>query len=521
LTTFKQNGNQKLTTPDSHPVYWFYPNKPETGGKEVLEVVDLEYIRKKHYVEGWSIRKLNRQLGYARQTIRKALASSAIPQYQLENERPCPVMDPYREVISAWLEADQSAPKKQRHTAKRIYDRLVEEYSFNGSDSAVRKYVRKLRTNYQEVYIPLTADHGEQAQADWGRAKVMFNGILTEVCLFCLKLKACKVPFVWAFHTEKLEAFLEGHKLAFDWLGGIPKEIVYDNLKTAVLKILSGPRRQEHEIFSSLKAHYLFDSIFCRPGEAHEKGSVEGLVGYVRRNTMVPILDLPDIDYLNHQILLPWCIKERQKYQNEWELEKQALLKLPAYHFRTSITKMVKASSYSLVTHDKVRYSVPCRYIGEPLRLEVFASTVEVWHKSRLLATHNRCYETNALVMELDHYLDVLERKPRAVMHAAVVRRLPLVYAAAKQALLKDNPSGYKELCRILLLNRDYPADRVTRALEEALSLGIVSELTVKQLILNQNSVSIPAAEVPVALSGYQVPAFDYGCYDKLLEVTP
>jgi transposase len=272
LTTFEQNGNRKLTTPDSQPVYWFYPNKPETGGKEVLEVVDLEFIRKKHYVEGWSIRKLNRQLGYARQTIRRALASSAIPQYQLENERPCPVLDPYREVIEAWLEADQSAPKKQRHTAKRIYDRLVEEYGFNGSDSAVRKYVRKLRTNYQEVYIPLTADFGEQAQADWGRAKVKFNGTLTEVCLFCLKLKASKVPFVWAFHTEKLEAFLEGHKRAFDWLGGIPKEIVYDNLKTAVLKILSGSRRQEHEAFSSLKAHYLFDSIFCRPGEAHEKG---------------------------------------------------------------------------------------------------------------------------------------------------------------------------------------------------------------------------------------------------------
>jgi hypothetical protein len=236
---------------------------------------------------------------------------------------------------------------------------------------------------------------------------------------------------------------------------------------------------------------------------------------------MVPILDLPDIDYLNHQILLPWCIKERQKYENEWELEKQALLKLPAYPFRTSITKMVKASSYSLVTHDQVRYSVPCRYISEPLRLEIFASTVEVWHKSRLLTTHNRCYEAKALVMELDHYLDVLERKPRAVMHAAVVRRLPPVYAAVKQVLLKDNPDGYKELCRILLLNRDYPTEMVTLALEEALSLGLVNELTVKQLILNQKSETMLAVEVPTALSGYTTPAFDYGCYDKLLEVTP
>jgi len=201
----------------------------------VLEVVDIEYIRKKYYVEGWSIRKISKQLGYARQTIRKALASSKIPEYELAKARPCPVMDPYREIILNWLRQDEKAPKKQRHTAKRIYDRLVEEYGFQGSDSTVRKYVRKLRPVIHEVHIPLYAAYGEQAQVDWGRAKVIIRGRLTEVCLFCLRMKASKVPFVWAFHTEKLEAFLEGHRLAFEWLGGVPTELVYDNPKTAGL----------------------------------------------------------------------------------------------------------------------------------------------------------------------------------------------------------------------------------------------------------------------------------------------
>ena len=208
----------------------------------MLEMVDIEYIRKKYYVEGWSIRKISRQLGCARQTIRKALPSAKIPVYELQDVRPCPVMDPYREIILNWFGLDEKAPKKQRHTAKRIYDRLVEEYDFTGSDSTVRKYVRKLRPVYHEVYIPLFAEFGEQAQVDWGKAKVILGGRFAEVCLFCVRLKASKVPFVWAFHTEKLEAFLEGHRMAFEWLGGVPVELVYDNPKTAVVKILGGPK---------------------------------------------------------------------------------------------------------------------------------------------------------------------------------------------------------------------------------------------------------------------------------------
>ena len=486
----------------------------------MLEVVDIEYIRKMHYVEGWSIRKIGRQLGYARQTIRKALASSKVPLYELRQARPCPVMDPYREIIVEWLKTDEDAPKKQRHSAKRIYDRLVTEYGFSGSDSTVRKYVRKLRSLNHEVYIPLDAEYGEQAQADWGRAKLFIGGKLTEVCLFCLKMKASKVPFVWAFHTEKLEAFLEGHRLAFEWLCGIPQEIVYDNLKTAVLKILSGPKRQEHELFSSLRAHYLFESIFCRPGEPHEKGSIEGLVGYVRRNTMVPLLDVPSIDYLNREILLPWCVKEREKHREEWKLEQKALLPLPAHQFRSSVTRMVRANSYSLVNHDRVRYSVPCHYVRETLRLEVFAEKIEAWHGNRLVATHRRSYVPQELVLELDHYLDALERKPRAVMHAAVVRRLPGIYAQVKKHLLASNPEGYKELCRLLLLNRDYPAQKVISALKEALSLGLVDESNVRQLILNQDAPSkLAELKVPAALVGYGTESFDYVCYDTLLEV--
>jgi transposase len=254
----------------------------------VLTMVDVEFIRKKHLVEGWSVRKLSRQLRLARQTVRKALTSSEPPRYRLSKPRPCPIMEPYGEVIRTWLVQDAQAPPKQRHTGKRIYDRLVAEYGFAGAESSVRRVVAHLRPRQPDVFIPLGATFGQQAQVDWGQAQVAIAGVPVVAHLFCLRMRASGVPFAWAAPAEKLEAFLEGHRRAFEWLGGVPAECVYDNLKTAVVRILAGPERQEHTVFASLRAHYLFDSLFCRPGEGHEKGAVENLVGYVRRTPWCP-----------------------------------------------------------------------------------------------------------------------------------------------------------------------------------------------------------------------------------------
>ena len=199
----------------------------------MLRMVDIEYIRKKHFIEGWSIRKISRNLDVARQTVRKALQSSEIPRYNLSKAKPSPVLDSFKEIILEWLKQDEEAPKKQRHTARNIYNRLCEEYNFTGNESTVRRFVRLSKKQQQELYIPLTASWGEQAQVDWGRAKVCINGKEHEVSMFCLRLKASLVPFVWASPTEKLEAFLEGHKRAFEWLGGVPANLVV----TAKLKL--------------------------------------------------------------------------------------------------------------------------------------------------------------------------------------------------------------------------------------------------------------------------------------------
>ena len=204
-----------------------------TGERTLLTMVDIEFIRKKHLVEGWSVRKIGRQVGVSRQSVRKALLSAEAPRYRLTARRACPVMDPFRAVIQAWLDADAQAPPKQRHTATRVHDRLVAEHDFAGAEVTVRRFVRELRGAAPEVFIPLGAGWGQQAQVDWGQATVTIAGQSVVAHLFCLRLRASGVPFVWAAPTEKLEAFLEGHRRAFAWLGGVPAECVCDNPKTA------------------------------------------------------------------------------------------------------------------------------------------------------------------------------------------------------------------------------------------------------------------------------------------------
>lgn len=483
----------------------------------MLKMVDVEFIRKQHLVAGWSIRRLSRHLRLSRQAVRKALGSAAVPSYQQREPRPSPVMAPYRAVIGGWLAEDERAPRKQRHTARRIYDRLVAEHGFAGGASTVRRTVAQLRPAPQEAFIPLAAEWGQQAQVDWGQAVVRLAGRSVVAHLFCLRLRASGVPFAWAAPTEKLEAFLEGHTRAFAWLGGVPAECVYDNLKTAVVRILAGPVRQEHTTFSSLRAHYLFDSLFCRPARGNEKGSVENLVGYVRRNALVPVPELPSWEALNAH-LLGWCARERERLGDRWGQEQAALRPLPTQAFVPALSRPAVVNRLSLVTYDRSRYSVPCRYVGQTLRLAVSTTQVEAWSGTERVAVHTRAHERGSSVLALEHYLPALERKPRAAGHAAVVGQLPPVYAAVRDALCRARPEGYREFAAILLLHREFPAAAVATALEEAQRRGCLQATVVRQLLLNQ---TVPGGSALVALPPglvqAQLPLLDLTQYNTLL----
>lgn len=477
-------------------------------------MVDIEFIRKKHCVEGWSIRKIAKNLHLSRQSVRKALASSEIPRYKLTEPRPCPVMDPYKNVITAWLEADKKAPPKQRHTAKRMYDRLVEEYGFTGGESTVRRFVRNLRDYGAEVYIPLTADWGEQAQLDWGEAVVKIAGIEKRVYLFCLRMRASQVPFAKAFPTEKLEAFLAGHADAFEWLGGVPGHCVFDNPKTAVTRILAGPWREEHQVFSSLKAHYLFDADFCNPARGNEKGAVENLVGYVRRNALVPVRDYPSFEALNAH-LLKWSEKERLRLAESWLKEREGLRQLPARPYPCCITRLAVVSKTALVTFDRNRYSVPSKWASRTVQVVATWDRVGVVAGEEVVAEHERRYGRGETVVELEHYLSALARKPRASMNALAVRRLGGIWEKTRLHLCAQK-DGYREFTKILMLNGEYPHEEVASALEAAFDMGKATESMVRQLILNSRQQPVKSVPVPAALSNLVLRAPDLSVYDLL-----
>lgn len=428
-------------------------------------MVDKEYIRKLYFVKGLSIREISRRLGHSRVTVRKMLKDSDIPRYQRRKPTPSPVMDPFREVIQKWLDEDEKLPKNQRHTAKRIYTRLVEEYGFKGAESTVRRFVSRLRKEPKECFVLLDASPGEQAQVDFGHGLVVIAKEKVRVSLFCMKLKYSQVPFVMAFPTEKLEAFLEGHVKAFEYFGGVPKEGLYDNASTQVVKVLSGPHRKEHEVFSALRAHYLFDSSFCQPGKGNEKGSVEGLVKYARRNTLVPLQEFGCFEELNEH-LLRWCEKEKRRHKERWEEEKEALIPLPKSRFCSANMLAVKVNSYSLVNVDRNRYSVPASCVGKTLLAKVYVDKVEIVENERVIASHKRSYKRGETSLKIEHYLPVFEIKAHAVTHARVIRELPPVFQKVRKTLQKKGMSWYKEYVRIIMLLKNYSLKELEEALE-------------------------------------------------------
>ena len=255
-------------------------------------------VRRTCMVEGMSVREASRVFGLHRDTVRKMLAYSAPPGYRRQNPLRRPKLEPFTGVIGAILEADRQVPRKQRHTAKRILERLRDEYGFDGQYTIVKDYVREHRRRSQEMFVPLSHPPGH-AQCDFGEALLVIGGVEQKAHCFVIDLPHSDGCFVKAYPAEITEAFLDGHVSAFSFLGGVPQSILYDNTKLAVAKILGDGRRRRTRAFTELQSHYLFDDRFGRPGKGNDKGKVEGLVGYVRRNFLVPIPSFESFEALN------------------------------------------------------------------------------------------------------------------------------------------------------------------------------------------------------------------------------
>ena len=245
-------------------------------------------VRRAVMVDGMSIREAARVFGLHRDTVRKMLAYSVPPGYRRQSPPKRPKLEPFTGVIDRILEDDLGRPRKQRHTAKRIFERLRDEYGFDGGYTTVKDYVRENRRQTKEMFVPLSHAPGH-AQCDFGEALVVIGGVERKAHCFVLDLPHSDGCFVKAYPAESTEAFLDGHVSALSFPGGVPRSILYDNTRLAVAKIPGDGRRQRTRAFTELQSHYLFEDRFGRPGKGNDKGKVEGLVGYSRRNFLVPI----------------------------------------------------------------------------------------------------------------------------------------------------------------------------------------------------------------------------------------
>jgi transposase len=231
----------------------------------MIQVDEKETIRRLYFIQRYSIREISKEMHHSRKTVRKAIRDASVPKYHLVKARSSPVMDPFKAIIERWLEEDKSQPRKQRHTAHRIYERLVSEHYFSGGERTVRQYVSQLKPKFQEMFIPLEFDPGADAQCDWGEAFVYMGDKLVPVQVLCMKLSYSGKPFVMAFPTQRQEAFFEGQHQAFNWYRGVPARISYDNQTLAVQKVLRGRNREEQQAFIAFRSHYLFQPILPCP----------------------------------------------------------------------------------------------------------------------------------------------------------------------------------------------------------------------------------------------------------------
>lgn len=480
----------------------------------MVEMADIERIRWLAFREGWSHRRIAKELGLNRRTVARYLNQTSAPAYH-RTESATPALVGFRQQIEQWLREDEQRPPKQRHTARRVFQRLRDEYGYTGSEPTVRRYVTKLKHRPAEAFVPLAFDPAE-AQADFGEAEAVIAGVRQVVQFFCLRLCYSGMPFVIAFPHQRQEAFFEGLRRAFEALGGAPVRVIFDNLRQAVRKILEGKNRVEQDAFRSLRTHYLFESTFCNPASGNEKGAVESLVGFAKRNFFTPLPDVASFEELNASLWAGCQEYARRTRRSQvlcvselWEQERTTALRpLPPVPFDCSRSVEVDASRLSCVPFETNHYSVPVQYAGtRQLLLRAYVDRVEVYAGLACIARHRRSYERERDLLELDHYLELLLRKPGALRNAKPLRaaNLPAIYHQFWGELTLHQPRGDREFVRTLMLHREFGPEQVEAALTEASRLRAFHYEAVRQILLGQ---AAPAAPL------------DRGKYSRLPNVT-
>ncbi len=469
-----------------------------------------------------------KKYGLGWHTLKKILAHDAPPGYRTSQPRPKPKLEPVLPIIHQMLEADRQAPKKQRHTAKRIFERLRAEHGYAGGQTVVKDAVRAWKQSHQEVFLPLSHPPGE-AQVDFGGAAVRLNGVETKVALFVLTLPYSGAIFIQAFPRECTETFLEGHRRAFEFFGGVPRRISYDNSAIAVIEVLKGRARKLTREFLRLQSHYLFQEHFCLVRRANEKGHVERLVGFARRNFLVPVPAVESLAALNEQLgeqcMADLAERTRGKPAPKSELlreDRAAFLPLPKQPFEARRVADRAADSQSLVRFDDNDYSVPVQYAHRKLLVVATVEEVRLLHEDRLVAKHSRCWGRERTFFEPIHYLALLERKPGGIDYARPLEHwdLPECFGLLRRRLeAADGQHGTRSYIRVLRLLEKFSLAQLASAVEYALDIDVIDADSIRTIVEHRSDqpVELFPLDGRPHLAHVQVETTDVSSYQALL----
>lgn len=469
------------------------------GDQKVYKVQTYAIARQAYYNDGKSQRQIARELGVNRRTVQKMLSHSAPPGY----ERTQPPKEPKLNLHKAWideiLESDKRVHRKQKHTAKRLYDRLKEERAFTGSYTIVRTYIAKKRLKSREMFVPLSHTPG-MAQVDFGQAQVKIKGQTCTAHFLVMQLPFSDAVFAKAYPAENTEAFVDGHQSAFSFFNGVPKRILYDNTTIAVKKILKDGVRTQTPGFIGLRSHFLFEEAFAAVARGNEKGGVENLVGFIRRNYMVPLPDFGSFEALNDH--LQSACKKRQLTVVRGNQEtigermtQEVFLPLPDAPYEGCRVQSGKITSQGLVRFQNNDYSVPTTIGQQKVWIKGFVDRVVIAYEDKIIAQHPRCYGQEEVVFNPLHYLKLLEQKTGAFVQAAPLKgwMLPAVFQKVHDILYrKDGTEGRRHYIRILGFLENFSEVELQQALEQGVQLTAVTEHAILHLLKRNKEQRVP-----------------------------